>query len=407
MDDKKRTYIDYDVETDNIIYIEEEKEKIELPDEITEEDLKEQQIKSVIKDEALSNEEDYYDGNNDITQEVMEILNKINSEADNIDYDYEKERLMQMQQEELEKRYKQKKEFISKDETLKTEYSFEKEVPKNARDRKSILDVIFSIFNKGNQKKAAKKKQQIKITDIQKKAEEKKEEPQKIEVSKSVEDESKPAYNFGKDMKKFATIIVFAVIFIFTVRELFFKDQIKPVDNNSNNNKTITEQKKDNSEYKGTIDTASQSEFLNYMEKVDAVIEGMIIITNDEIATLSKYANNQISKEELGTFFKQSKSKKEQLDRYFSDTKISKDLDELNKLVQRRIRESINISKTVLFYLNTGGKKSDILGDVNKYIDLDTSLAEKQQEETIKLYKAYNIKYEKEGQILDISGQTW
>ena len=49
MDDKKRTYIDYDVETDNIIYIEEEKEKIELPDEITEEDLKEQQIKSVIK----------------------------------------------------------------------------------------------------------------------------------------------------------------------------------------------------------------------------------------------------------------------------------------------------------------------------------------------------------------------
>ena len=43
MDDKKRTYIDYDVETDNIIYIEEEKEKIELPDEITEEDLKEQQ----------------------------------------------------------------------------------------------------------------------------------------------------------------------------------------------------------------------------------------------------------------------------------------------------------------------------------------------------------------------------
>ena len=143
------------------------------------------------------------------------------------------------------------------------------------------------------------------------------------------------------------------------------------------------------------------------MEKVDAVIEGMIIITNDEIATLSKYANNQISKEELGTFFKQSKSKKEQLDRYFSDTKISKDLDELNKLVQRRIRESINISRTVLFYLNTGGKKSDILGDVNKYIDLDTSLAEKQQEETIKLYKAYNIKYEKEGQILDISGQTW
>ena len=89
MDDKKRTYIDYDVETDNIIYIEEEKEKIELPDEITEEDLKEQQIKSVIKDEALSNEEDYYDGNYDITQEVMEILNKINSEADNIDYDYE------------------------------------------------------------------------------------------------------------------------------------------------------------------------------------------------------------------------------------------------------------------------------------------------------------------------------
>ena len=130
MDDKKRTYIDYDVETDNIIYIEEEKEKIELPDEITEEDLKEQQIKSVIKDEALSNEEDYYDGNDDITQEVMEILNKINSEADNIDYDYEKERLMQMQQEELEKRYKQKKEFISKDETLKTEYSFEKKFQK-------------------------------------------------------------------------------------------------------------------------------------------------------------------------------------------------------------------------------------------------------------------------------------
>ena len=88
-----------------------------------------------------------------------------------------------------------------------------------------------------------------------------------------------------------------------------------------------------------------------------------------------------------------------------SDTKISKDLDELNKLIQRRIRESINISRTVLFYLILV-EKSDILGDVNKYIDLDTSLAEKQQEETIKLYKAYNIKYEKEGQILDISGQT-
>ena len=52
------------------------------------------------------------------------------------------------------------------------------------------------------------------------------------------------------------------------------------------------------------------------MEKVDAVIEGMIIITNDEIATLSKYANNQISKEELGTFLSKA-NLKEQLDRYF------------------------------------------------------------------------------------------
>ena len=156
MDDKKRTYIDYDVETDNIIYIEEEKEKIELPDEITEEDLKEQQIKSVIKDEALSNEEDYYDGNNDITQEVMEILNKNKFEADNIDYDYEKERLMQMQQEELEKRYKQK-EFISKDETLKTEYSFEKKFQKMQGIEKAYLMLFFPYLIKEIRKKLLKR----------------------------------------------------------------------------------------------------------------------------------------------------------------------------------------------------------------------------------------------------------
>ena len=60
----------------------------------------------------------------------------------------------------------------------------------------------------------------------------------------------------------------------------------------------------------GKPDDISIQTFLKYVDRARQTIDPIIILANEETNNISKYVNNQISRDELMRFFKQSKSKK-------------------------------------------------------------------------------------------------
>ena len=412
----KKVFLDYDPTNDEIVYVEKFIEDIELPANIDEEDLKEQQIKNIIQDEEELEEEAYYDGSNipEINEEIREILANIKTETDEIDREHEVERMLQLQQDKLESRYKDnRKQFIKKEDSFKEVYSFEKEAKKAERRKdinkgdfisliksffKSKQDKFISLSRKYNKvennvtKEQTQKPQEIEEVDKEVKPEENKE---KL-TEKIVERE-----HIKKDFKRFFIFVTFTLVVGIVVKYMFFNGDGLITNHNPNNNNTKTPSSSiplvTNTPFDvGKPDDISIQTFLKYVDRARQTIDPIIILANEETNNISKYVNNQISRDELMRFVKQSKSKKEELDLYLNSETIPRELEELHNIVQRRIRESINISKSVLYHLSIFNKKSEISADVNKYITLDTDLAKRQRDILISYYEKYNIKFNEE-----------
>ncbi len=415
----KKVFLDYDPTNDEIVYVEKFIEDIELPMNIDEEDLKEQQIKNIIQDEEDLEEEAYYDGKNipEINEEIREILANIKTETDEIDREHEVERMLQLQQNKLESRYKEnKKQFIKKEDSFKEVYSFEKEAKKAERRRdinkgdfisliksffKSKKDKVVNIYNKDNKDNKVENnvaKEQIPESQESQEANKEVESDENKEklTEKIIERE-----HIKKDFKRFFIFVIFTLVVGIVVKYMFFNGDGLITNHNPNNNNTKTPSSSiplvTNTPFDvGKPDDISIQTFLKYVDRARQTIDPIIILANEETNNISKYVNNQISRDELMRFFKQSKSKKEELDLYLNSETIPRELEELHNIVQRRIRESINISKSVLYHLSIFNKKSEISADVNKYITLDTDLAKRQRDMLISYYEKYNIKFNEE-----------
>jgi len=412
----KKVFLDYDPTNDEIVYVEKFIEDIELPMNIDEEDLKEQQIKNIIQDEEDLEEEAYYDGKNipEINEEIREILANIKTETDEIDREHEVERMLQLQQNKLESRYKEnKKQFIKKEDSFKEVYSFEKEAKKAERRRdinkgdfisliksffKSKKEKVVNIYNKDNKVENNVTKEQIPESQESQEANKEVESDENKEklTEKIIERE-----HIKKDFKRFFIFVTFTLVVGIVVKYMFFNGDGLITNHNPNNNNTKTPSSSSPLVTNTPFDVRKPDDisiqtFLKYVDRARQTIDPIIILANEETNNISKYVNNQISRDELMRFVKQSKSKKEELDLYLNSETIPRELEELHNIVQRRIRESINISKSVLYHLSIFNKKSEISADVNKYITLDTDLAKRQRDMLISYYEKYNIKFNEE-----------
>lgn len=405
----KKVFLDYDPTNDEIVYVEKFIEDIELPANIDEEDLKEQQIKNIIQDEEELEEEAYYDGRDipAINEEIREILANIKTETDEIDREHEVERMLQLQQDKLESRYKDnRKQFIKKEDSFKEIYSFEKEAKKAERRRDinkgDFVSLIKSFFKSKKDKfinspktdNNVTKEQISKSQDVQEVNEDIESAENKEKITEKIVDRE----HIKKDFKRFFIFVTFTIVVGIVVKYMFFNGDgliINPNPNNNNiKNPSSSSPLVTNTPIDvGRPDDISVQTFLKYVDRARQTIDPIIVLANEETNNISKYVNNQISRDELMRFVKQSKSKKEELDLYLNSETIPRELEELHNIIQRRIRESINISKSVLYHLSIFNKKSEISADVNKYITLDTDLAKRQRDMLINYYEKYNIKF--------------
>ena len=352
----KKVFLDYDPTNDEIVYVEKFIEDIELPMNIDEEDLKEQQIKNIIQDEEDLEEEAYYDGKNipEINEEIREILANIKTETDEIDREHEVERMLQLQQNKLESRYKEnKKQFIKKEDSFKEVYSFEKEAKKAERRRdinkgdfisliksffKSKKEKVVNIYNKDNKVENNVTKEQIPESQESQEANKEVESDENKEklTEKIIERE-----HIKKDFKRFFIFVTFTLVVGIVVKYMFFNGDGLITNHNPNNNNTKTPSSSiplvTNTPFDvGKPDDISIQTFLKYVDRARQTIDPIIILANEETNNISKYVNNQISRDELMRFVKQSKSKKEELDLYLNSETIPRELEELHNIVQRR-----------------------------------------------------------------------